>query len=312
MENKNELSVFRSRSSRACIGSGYQLYVGNFYRIFRASWVVAVVYAIACSLFTSFSVSGSPQLTAMSVQGVTAEAMQSFAIQGAIGLGALLLFILSAITMASYAYAAFGEHLRDGIITRPAKWYGRIDRHALLRTMKAVAWGVIICLVLGMLWSALAIGCMKVLSPITARILFMLIIIVTLVLALPLLYTMQRYILTPGTHFLGLLSPTYATSLRHIGSIFTVALMVSIGVSLLCSLTELPAIVLFLANMNSQLGVMIGDAAGMPAYMTWLNLIVFAIAGFIQAYIHLSSLFPLYYLYGKIEAEEKERKEVLK
>ena len=35
---------------------------------------------------------------------------------------------------------------------------------------------------------------------------------------------------------------------------------------------------------------------------------VFLIIGFIQAYIVLSFLFPLYYMYGAIDTHEKEKK----
>jgi hypothetical protein len=34
---------------------------------------------------------------------------------------------------------------------------------------------------------------------------------------------------------------------------------------------------------------------------------VFVIAGFIQAYVHLSTLFPLYFAYGSIEQQKIER-----
>ena len=48
----------------------------------------------------------------------------------------------------------------------------------------------------------------------------------------------------------------------------------------------------------------------MPEYIGRLNFAVFALMGFLQAYIHLSTLFPFYYLYGSIEQQEKERKEM--
>ena len=39
----------------------------------------------------------------------------------------------------------------------------------------------------------------------------------------------------------------------------------------------------------------------------WLSALVFLLIGFIQAYIMLSFLFPMYYMYGSIEAHEQEK-----
>ena len=45
----------------------------------------------------------------------------------------------------------------------------------------------------------------------------------------------------------------------------------------------------------------------MPSYIGWLSALVFLLIGFIQAYIMLSFLFPMYYMYGSIEAHEQEK-----
>ena len=55
------------------------------------------------------------------------------------------------------------------------------------------------------------------------------------------------------------------------------------------------------------MGVMYGDPYNMPSYIGWLSALVFLLIGFIQAYIMLSFLFPLYYMYGSIEAHEQEK-----
>ena len=47
----------------------------------------------------------------------------------------------------------------------------------------------------------------------------------------------------------------------------------------------------------------------MPSYIGWLAAVVFLLIGFIQAYVMLSFLFPIYYMYGSIDAHESERKE---
>ena len=73
--------------------------------------------------------------------------------------------------------------------------------------------------------------------------------------------------------------------------------------------TTLPSLILLAANIQSLGGTIYGDPTGMPSYMIWMNMGVFTLAGFIQAYVNLSSLFPFYYLYGSIETQKKERKD---
>ena len=45
MEKDKEDILLKDRSSRACISAGYRLYMSNFKRIFRASWLAAIVFA---------------------------------------------------------------------------------------------------------------------------------------------------------------------------------------------------------------------------------------------------------------------------
>ena len=57
------------------------------------------------------------------------------------------------------------------------------------------------------------------------------------------------------------------------------------------------------------MGFISGDPLGMPSYIGWLASVVFLLIGFIQAYVMLSFLFPIYYMYGAIDAHEIKRKE---
>ena len=75
-----------------------------------------------------------------------------------------------------------------------------------------------------------------------------------------------------------------------------------------CSLfTSLPAIILSMAGNEANRDFMLGDPYNLPSYIGWLSALVFLLIGFIQAYIMLSFLFPIYYMYGAIEAHEKEK-----
>lgn len=94
---------------------------------------------------------------------------------------------------------------------------------------------------------------------------------------------------------------------RHLGTrslVWTFCLLV---VLLLSIITVLPMLIVLAANWLNQDGILKGDPNGMPDYMTWLTIFVFLIAGFIQAYVWLTLLGPLYLMQSSVVQQEKER-----
>lgn len=97
--------------------------------------------------------------------------------------------------------------------------------------------------------------------------------------------------------------------LRHLGMVLLVGIVSLFIVSILTLLTSLPTIIMMAANWQSQIGVINGDPNGMPGYVTWLSIVAFVIAGFLQAYVWLSVLCPCYLTHVSIALQEKERKD---
>ena len=194
MEKEKEETLIKSRSPRACIASGFKLYLGQFKRIFRATWMLQLVFAV---------VSG------------TAEAL-------------LVVY------------------------------------YPLLVAALLLLWYMLYCF-------------------------------------------MIRRRLT-------MLTPTRTTvkaRLRHAGQLFVVSLVTIIVCISVWLLTSVPAVILGIANMQAETGVLYGDPLGMPDYMRWLTMGVFTLSSFMQAYIYLAYFFPLRYAYGSIEADETERSNAL-
>jgi hypothetical protein len=52
-----------------------------------------------------------------------------------------------------------------------------------------------------------------------------------------------------------------------------------------------------------------GDPSGMPDQIRWLSIGVFLIAGFIQAYVWLTMVPPLYLMKGTMGIQDKEKEE---
>jgi len=53
MEKTEELLLQKTRSIPAVIRDGYRLYTGNFKRLFRASWIAALIYALCFAMMMS-------------------------------------------------------------------------------------------------------------------------------------------------------------------------------------------------------------------------------------------------------------------
>ncbi len=302
MENNEQLNAMHPHTSGGCISCGYRLYTTVFRRLLRASWPVAVVYAVAMAAMSSYYISHIIPLMGLQTV-VDPEAMQSLWTQTLTVAGLLgLCFIAAATLLASYGFSAMREHLSTGEVSRPQHWWGQLDVKTLGRTAMTMVW----LLVFGVIFGALATGLilLGVKSGLTSLIVGAAVFsFVLLCLMLPLAYTSYRSVLggkfSPAPPLRG-----YLSGLSHWGMLFVVALVTGITTLLLTLVAQLPADILYAANIQAHLGVMNGDELGMPEGMWWMNFVVFFIGGFIQAYIHLSTLFPFYFVYTRLYREK--------
>ena len=287
MENQKDDILLKERSSRACISAGYRLYTGHFKHIFRYSCVAALVYALFCSLVGAVMVS-APRL---------------------MPIAASILFIVECL-YASYGFSVLKQHQTFGNILRPAKWFS-IDTHIFMRTLKCWLWLMLIAIVVGIIIGGMSAVAVKYLdySAYTAVGFFTLGSLVILCLLLPLAYIIMRYILNDGIGFWKQFKIGYGVGMRRWGFIFVVVLVAIIVEVLLMLILSLPALIISLANTQSMFGVAMGDPYTMPSYMPALAAATFLIIGFLQAYVSMSVLFPIYYMYGSIDAHEQEKQD---
>lgn len=202
---EKESQLMKSRSGRACIREGYQLFTNHFRRIFKITWPVALFFAVISATAASLPVLVSPAL-----------------LWPAFGIEAVAVILLLVIAYRRLVKKQFFEQLSKTVSKRRGVW------------------------------------------------------------------------------------------LHHLGIellVWTFCLLVILSLSIV---TTLPMLIVMAANWINQAGTLSGDPNGMPAYMTWLTVIVFLIAGFIQAYVWLTLLAPLYLMHGSIAQKEKEREEFKK
>jgi len=245
MEKNEDLRLQKTRSTRAIISDGYRLYTKNFKRLFRASWPMAVIYALMFALMTSRVIYDVlPLVTILATEGTLSSQWMDIPVACPLCMLSILLFAVSALLLASCGFWAFRSHKVTSDIPRAMHWWG----------VWPGKWYP------GMLWKGI------------------------------------RWFLTVG--------------LRHLGILFATLLITMIITMLLTLFCEFPAFIIGTANIKAYMGAAMGDPLGMPDYLPTLTFIAFAIAGFVQAYAHLATLFPLYYAYGSIETLVKEKKAI--
>ncbi len=284
MEKVQDDILQKDRSSRACISTGYRLYMSNFKRIFRYSWFAAIIFA----LFTS--IGGTLTL-----------------LHPELALFVLPLLVAIEALFASYAFAVLKQHQETGSIGWAPRW-ASFNARIFVRTLKAWLCTLLISVVLGVVLSLIIVAATKYLSTYTAIAFILLSSLTLLALSLPLVYTNMRYILTDGIGYWRNLHDRYGIGLRRWGFIFLVVFFTALVSSVCAVITSLPSIILSLAGNEASTGFFSGDPYNMPSYIGTLSAVVFLLIGFIQAYIMLSVLFPTYYMYGSIDTHEKEKK----
>lgn len=313
MENKAELKLLRPRSLAAVITDGYRLYIATFRTLFRSSWPVAIVYALVFALFMGDVVNNVIPLQ-ISLASAGAPAVPSTLIFSSV----LALFYAMAIyLLAAQALRVFREHKSTDDVTRPLKWYGRLCLPCFLRLLVVALWMLLLGIVINLLFAAVIMGILSlgvvgsIGKSVASLVLLFVLVAIAIALVVPLYYTVMRALLADGKVQLAPPVRGYSCGLRHWGLLFATLFVVCLFTGLLSLVCELPAVIMAAANTLAYVGLATGDPLGMPESMVPLTYIVFFLAGFIQAYVHLSSLYPLYYAYGSIEQQEAERKTML-
>ena len=284
MEKEQEDILQKDRSVRACISSGYRLYMSNFKRILRYSWVAAILYAVISSMAGTIMIT-HPQLTLVSLP---------------------LLMIINSLFL-SYGFAVLKQHQETGSIGWAPKWFS-LNTHIFIRTLMAWFWTLLISILLGCFLAAVGFVAIKYLSNYTAIACFALFVLLIFVLTLPLDYTNMRFVLTDDIGYWRNLQQRYGIGMRRWGFIFLIVFITTLIGAVCAFITSFPAIILFIAGNEANMGYLTGDPYNMPSYIGWLAAASCLIIGFIQAYILLSFLFPLYYMYGSIDAHENDKK----
>ena len=286
MEKQDDLTLMKPRSYRRVLMAGFRLYTGNFRRLFKASWQMALLYALSCGALGTLTAIKIPELSLAlqqqlaSTQGIMAETLREYMLT-LLGIPALVVLAVATLSLASAPILSkLKEHKETGTITTPPHWF-TASPHLMGRTLK------------GELLTLLVSIPLLIVAPF----------------ALPLWYVMTKYIMEPSTGYWTTLRKGYGRGMGHWGSLFLVYFLTVLFILLSGMIVMLPANILFLANYRAQMGVLIGDPLGMPSYMIPMTFITFVLCSFLYFYVCLPLLINGYYAYGSIEAKKLEHEQ---
>lgn len=313
--NTSTDTLFKSRSYSASIKAGYSLYTNNFRKIFKASWLQAIVFAIIFSALGTTCAVHLPRLLLLLLANadnpnfvLTTDLTLISIIATLVVFGAVAEILFYACGM-----SLFKLHSTQDTIPYPTRWFS-FDKSMSWRTLKAAFFCILIPLVPAIAFFLFFIfrlrfmlaepGAHIATLSITAIVSF-----IVSILLLPLCYVAFRYILNDETHFWKSLAGSYRIGIRHLGSIFATSLVCIIVILIAGIIILLPANIIMIANLQSSFGVAAySDPAGMPESIVVITAIAFFFAGLLEAFIRMSAMFPLYYVYGSIETQEEERR----
>ncbi len=309
-----EYTLYKNRSYRSVISAGFGLYFTQFRLFFKASWIMALIYAAVFAALGTLCAIKLPAITAeimkqtlVQHQLLTREIAEEYLITGGIFIVlALLYIVVEAFTFAT-VLNKLKEHQDTDKMMVPRRWFG-VRTKLMGRTLKGYLFSLLVILIPVLVIAGVIYVLLKyvALAPITLEVTALIATLFIVLLSFPLIYVAMKYILNKGGYF-SVFSKAYGTGLSHWGHIFTTCLIGGIIISILMGIFCLPAIVLTQANVMAQEGFLNGDPLGMPDYANLLTIVTFFLTGFVLVYLYMPLLLVCYYMYGSIERYEQEK-----
>jgi hypothetical protein len=297
--------------------TGFRLYNENFRHFFKASWLMALLYALCCGAAGTVTVIKLPEILVAVLQ---TDAMLVTSILLIAKVFTTIILLLTAISLVAFAAMSLAsatilnklkEHKDTGTVTAPLRWLS-VSPRLMGRTLKASFLTLLLTIIPMVLFFALMAAADKlshdflVRHSMTVMGTFVLWTLVVMVLALPLMHVLMKYLMGAVSYW-STLKTAYGAGMRHWGALFLVFFLSQLPVQLVAFVVMTPAHILNFANQQAYTGLLIGDPLGMPPYMTAVTFGTFALCAFIQFYVFQVTMLHNYYVYGSIETKEEER-----
>ncbi len=285
MEGLIKEELIKRRGYIATLEAGYRFFVDNFKTIFKHMWPYALAFGVVLGIFQVLqmrtTLSGGEELA------------------DAAGILIMLpLVIIAAVLLYGRIMMLFNE--------QSMKWN-------CIRYIKLILWLSLVAILISLISaSAFLTGDSTETGMFKAGALFFLIFTVLLIVVyLPYVYPSMKYMLEPQTHFRNLIFKGWKKGFKHWGYIFVSVLLLYLCLMVMSLIISIPLGICTIAQMFSAAGVAEGDASGMPAYFSILFFLVAVLTYFVYAFVGVFSYAVIYYMYGNIEAYEREKEQQL-
>lgn len=290
MEGLIKEELIKRRGYIATLEAGYRFFVDNFKTIFKHMWPYALAFGIVLGIFEMIQLK-----TSMTGDVGTAEAVTTLILLPVV---MIVAFLLGGRMMMLFNDQSF-------------KWN-------TIRYIKLTLWLMLISIILSLIAGAFIVAgalggdANSEAALFKASALALLVFIVLLIVVyLPYIYPALKYMLEPQTHFRKLIFKGWKKGFKHWGYIFVTVLLLYLCIMVMSIIIFIPLGICSFAQTISAAGVADGDASGMPGYFNILFFVVAAISFFVYSFISVFSLSVAYYMYGNIEAYEREKEQQL-
>ena len=311
----------KPRGYRRVLSAGFRLYTGNFRRLFKASWQMALLYALSCGALGTLTAIKIPELAMAlqqqlaSIHGVLQETLHEY-MMTLLGIMALVVLAITTLSLASAPILSkLKEHKETGTITPPPHWL-TASPHLMGRSLKGVFLTLLVMLIPIVVFAAFLILAEMMNQGVIMRHLITTIsalslwIVICLLFYLPIYHVLMKYIMESPCGYWHTLGQSYPIGLRHWGLIFIVFFISMLFVMLVSLIVMLPSYILNFANQQAHLGLLMGDSLGMPSYIVPLTFTTTTLCSFIHFYVGQVILVHNYYIYGSIETREQEKQKI--
>ena len=318
MEKQDDLTLMKPRSYRRVLMAGFRLYTGNFRRLFKASWQMALLYALSCGALGTLTAIKIPELSLAlqqqlaSTQGIMAETLREYMLT-LLGIPALVVLAIATLSLASAPILSkLKEHKETGTITTPPHWL-TASPHLMGRSLKGVFLTLVVMMIPIVVFAVFLILAELMNQGVIMRHLVTAIatlslwLLICLLMYLPLYHVVMKYVLESPCGYWKTLGHNYPKALRHWGLLFLVFFISTLFVMLVSLVIMMPSYILSFANQQAHLGQLMGDPLGMPSHIVLLTFVTTVLCTFIHFYLGQVILVHNYYIYGSIEAREQEK-----
>lgn len=283
--------VIKNRSYGGCITAAYKMMKDNMKMLLKKTWILVLVISVIS--------------TALSLLYLPDKQIHDFGMANV--KTTTLLMMLSPIVLFVICLVLFGT-VCSFLNKQKIMWN-------IVRALKMGGAIVIFTIILASIIGGVILFCGPYLfnkaTTSSAQYIFIFSIgsaILCMALFLPLSYVQMKYQMTGKENKLfAFFLKGYKTGFKYWGYIFVTILLSLIVTIVVMFFTSLPYAIMYICQIQNQMGMLNGDPNGVPTYFHILFFISGMFLYFIYWYLQIWQYFVCYHMMGSIEAKEREK-----